>query len=171
MGIELDNLTFAELMQLQLEISQTIKRRFERKMALAFSDVVGSTAYFQRHGDAAGRALLERHYALLGKVVASAEGLIVDTAGDGAFLCFPRAQAAAEAMLELQRLIVSGNANVTEESRLSIRVGLHWGPVLKADRVVTGDSVNLCARVAAGGARRDPTTKATTSCWRCPTSS
>ena len=43
--------------------------RFERRRALVFSDVVGSTPYFARFGDEAGRQLQQRHVDLLNAAI------------------------------------------------------------------------------------------------------
>jgi adenylate cyclase len=49
--------------------------------------------------------------------------------------------------------VSSQNAARQAEHQLLIRCGVHWGPVLNDGKLVTGDAVNLAARVAssAGG--------------------
>ncbi len=145
--MDFESQSLTELIEISGEISKAIKRRFERHMALAFSDVVGSTDYFQQFGDKEGRVLQQRHYNLLNIVLEKFNGQLVDTAGDGAFFCFESAQAAAKATIELQNLVCEENLNETHERQLTLRIGIHWGPVLKDGAVVTGDSVNLTARV------------------------
>src|SRR6185369_1040976 len=135
-----------EIIRLQDQLSQVLKRRFEKSLALAFSDIVDSTRYFQRFGNEAGRGLQQRHYDLLQKVVAP--GRIVDTAGDGAFTCFPSVVDAAHALIHLQKLISDDNLLRQREHQLVVRVGVHFGPVLTDGAQVTGDAVNVCARVA-----------------------
>ena len=88
-----------EIIRLQTVLSQELTRRFERKAALAFTDVVDSTRYFAQFGDEAGRRLQQLHLDLLEKSIDGA-GRIVDTAGDGAFISFPSAMAAVGAMVE-----------------------------------------------------------------------
>src|SRR4029077_13941319 len=83
------HLSRTENLRLQHDLSQEVKRRFEKNLALAFSDIVGSTPYFQRFGDEAGRKLQQRHTDLLTAYLPSGGGRLVNTAGDGAFLCFP----------------------------------------------------------------------------------
>jgi class 3 adenylate cyclase len=138
-----------EIIRLQNLLQQELKRRFERHVALVFSDIVGSTPYFARFGDAAGRQLQQLHIDLLTKCLPARRGRIVDTAGDGAFLAFPTANAATDALIEFQQLISRENATRARDHQLQVRIGVHWGPVLTDGVVVSGDSVNLCARVAA----------------------
>lgn len=154
MNLDLEGLSLRELMRIQNKLTAVMTRRFQRTMALAFSDVVGSTEYFARFGDAAGRALQQRHIDLLQRAIGGA-GRVVDTAGDGAFVCFTSVDAAATAFIQLERDIDTDNALRPAEQHLSIRVGLHFGPVLADGEVVSGDAVNVCARIAATSAARE----------------
>ena len=146
--LDFESLGLREIIRLQNQLSEVLSRRFERHLALMFSDIVGSTGYFSRFGDEAGRRLQQRHVDLLEPVVARFEGRIVDTAGDGAFVCFPHAQPAAEALVALQTAVARDNARHARDHRLAIRTGFHWGPALSDGTVVAGEAVNLCARVA-----------------------
>jgi class 3 adenylate cyclase len=147
MAFDFSTLSLTEMIRLREHLSEEITRKFERRVALAFSDVVGSTNYFARFGDRAGRALQQRHIDMLQQVLPPNGGRIVDTAGDGAFMCFPTADQAVEALSQLQIKIVELNATREPEHHLLVRVGIHFGPALTDGVVVTGDSVNLCARV------------------------
>lgn len=146
--IDLDALSFTDMIQLQTQLASELKRRFEKRLALVFSDVVGSTQYFARFGDVAGRALQQRHLDLLNQVLPTQQGRIVDTAGDGAFTVFPNPENAVAAMSGIEDLITAQNAGYGREHQLSIRVGIHWGPVLTDGKTVSGDAVNLASRVA-----------------------
>lgn len=141
-------LSMAEIIRLQNELQQELTRRFQRHAALAFSDMVGSTQYFARFGDAAGRQLQQLHVDLVGECLSRHQGRLVDTAGDGAFVTFPAADAAIGALVELQTAVSRANAARSRDHQLRLRMGAHWGPVLTDGVAVSGDAVNLCARVA-----------------------
>lgn len=147
--IDLETMSFEEMVRLQGDLTSAIKRRFEKNLALVFTDVVGSTAYFARVGDQAGRGLQQRHLDLVRRVLPDAEGRLVDTTGDGAFAVFPDADRAAAALVRVQTLIAEQNHSYQPDHQLAVRAGLHWGRVLTDGRIVTGDAVNLCARMAA----------------------
>lgn len=149
MNLDPAQLTMTEIIRLQTLLSEELARRFETGMALAFSDIVDSTAYFSRFGDGAGRQLQQLHSDLLANALPSSGGRIVDTAGDGAFACFDSAVAAADAMTTLLHGISAANVHRSHEQQLKVRIGLHWGRVLSDGVQVTGDAVNLCARIAA----------------------
>lgn len=148
MKIELEELSLNEIVQLQIRLSEMLKRRFEKPLALAFSDVVDSTGYAARNGNEAARALNQRHLELIEQAIGRVGGRVVDVAGDGAFTCYPSAEHAVSAMIALQRGVQDQNLSHEREHALAVRAGVHWGPVLTDDRAVTGREVNLCARVA-----------------------
>ncbi|HUJ25219.1 MAG TPA: adenylate/guanylate cyclase domain-containing protein [Myxococcales bacterium] len=151
MPVDLDALSFTELVQLQNSLGETLKRRFEKQLCLCFSDVVGSTPYFARFGDAAGRGLQQRHLDLLAQALKDHGGRVVDTAGDGAFTVFPSAEKAANAFIALENLISAQNQGYAREHQLVVRVGIHWGPALSDGTSVSGDSVNFASRIAGSG--------------------
>jgi class 3 adenylate cyclase len=147
MPLDLESMGLAEIIRLREQMGEVLVRRFEKNLALAFTDVVGSTSYFAEHGDEAGRALMQRHLDALAQAVQANQGRIVDTAGDGAFLVFPTVDEAVAALVQLQRLVLDQNLSRPLAHQLSVRSGIHHGPVLTDGVVVTGDAVNLCARI------------------------
>jgi class 3 adenylate cyclase len=147
-----EELSMTELIRLQDVLSKTLVRRFEKRLALVFSDVVGSTPYFAHFGDEAGRKLQQRHYDLVAGAIAPEGGRIVDTAGDGVFLCFDGGTRAARAMVALLRAVAADNDARSVEHRLALRVGVHVGPVLTDGVLVSGDAVNYASRIAGSAA-------------------
>ncbi|HEY4186161.1 MAG TPA: adenylate/guanylate cyclase domain-containing protein [Polyangia bacterium] len=145
-------MSMTEIIRLQDLLSQELKVRFEKELAVGFSDIAGSTEYFTRFGDEAGRKLQQRHFDFLQRVLPGKEGRVVDTAGDGAFMVFPAVEAAAGAFIELQKAISVDNVMRPREHQLQVRLGLHWGPLLTDGEQVTGESVNLASRVTASAA-------------------
>lgn len=151
MSLEVDigQLSMTEIIRLQNLLTQELSRRFEVDAAICFTDIVGSTAYFARFGDAAGRQLQQLHIDLLERALAAHGGRLVDTAGDGAVAFFPRARQAANAMCALQHDLTQENTHRARDHQLVLRIGMHWGRVLTDGVQVTGDVMNLCARIAA----------------------
>ena len=147
--IDLSTLSMVDIIRMQNMLQQELTRRFERPMTLAFSDIVASTPYFARFGDAAGRQLQQLHLDLLTECLGSHDGRIVDTAGDGAFLAFVSADSAIAALIDFEAAISRENVNRARDHQMQVRIGIHHGPVLADGDVVSGDSVNICARVAA----------------------
>ncbi len=148
MDIDPTALSMTEIIRLQNLLSQELTRRFEISAALAFTDISGSTSYFARFGDESGRKMQQLHLDLLEQTLALHGGRLVDTAGDGAFTVFSSASAAAEAMMALLHRISEANEHRTRDHQLTVHIGIHWGRVLSDGSNVTGDAVNLCARIA-----------------------
>ena len=145
---DFSTLSMTEIIRLQNLLQQELTRRFERPMAVAFSDIVASTPYFARFGDAVGRQLHQLHFDLLGQAASEAQGRIVDAVGDGVFCVFPGADAGVRGIVAFQQAMARENAARAREHQLSVRIGLHWGSVLTDGTLVTGDSVHVAARVA-----------------------
>ena len=109
------------------------------RLAVAFTDIEGFTAYTAQEGDEAASRLLADHYKATGPIVRSRGGHISKRLGDGLLLTFPSAEASVLACLEMVE---------TEASPLRLRAGIHVGDVVVADDEIIGHVVNVAARVA-----------------------
>ena len=63
--MDLSNLSMIDIVRLQNQLQQELARRFEGRLMMVFSDIVGSTPYFAHFGDAMGRQLHQVHLWLL----------------------------------------------------------------------------------------------------------
>lgn len=142
-------LSLTEMIRLQNLLAQEVARRFETNLALAFVDIVGSTRYFARFGDVAGRQLQQLLMDLLQEVLPEHGGRIVDTAGDGAFICFATAIGAVDGLRALLRRVSELNEHRTRDHQMTLHSAMHHGRVLSDGVLVTGDAVNLTARMVA----------------------
>jgi adenylate cyclase len=118
-------------------------------LCVAFSDVVGSTAMYERLGDAAAYALVQEHFRAAHEIVTACEGSVVKTLGDGLMMCFVRPEQAVAASLRL-----AAHARVLGASKgvaFAVRLGVHQGPcyVVRANERLDlfGTSVNVAARL------------------------
>jgi class 3 adenylate cyclase/pimeloyl-ACP methyl ester carboxylesterase len=104
-----------------------------------FTDIVGSTERVAELGDAAWRALIERHHSIVRALLARYRGREVDTAGDGFFASFDgpaRAVRCAEAAVEAVKPL-----------GIEIRAGVHTGEVATIGDKVGGVAVSIGARI------------------------
>jgi len=178
MDVDFETMSLTEIIRLQTELSRVLTRRFEKAQALGFTDIVGSTAYFARFGDEAGRALQQLHHDTLTAAITPLGGRIVDTAGDGAFTCFPDVKTALLGLLACLEKVMEENAHKSREHQLVLRIGVHHGNVLTDGTIVSGDAVNLCARITAtadpgelrlsAAALREVPAELRTRCWPVP---
>lgn len=120
------------------------RRRSESRRVLTtllFTDIVDSTGHAQRLGDAAWRALLERHDLAVRREVARCHGTEVDTTGDGFFARFDSPAQAIEAARAVRR--------ATEGLELAVRAGVHSGECEVHGATLAGMAVHIAARIMA----------------------
>ena len=119
-------------------------------MAILFSDLVGSTAMYNRWGDAASYGLVREQFAFLQRIVRQCEGAIVKTIVDAIMAAFFDPAKAVEAALTIQKEIKTFNTNQPDEP-LKIKLGVHYGPCIAVNlngRLdYFGATVNLAARL------------------------
>jgi class 3 adenylate cyclase len=147
MALDVSSLTMTEIIRLQDLLSRELTRRFERPQALAFSDLADSSAYFAEHGDEAGRKLQQRHVDLIRQALEGSDGWLVDQIGDGAFLSFATADGACRMLMRFVDLVSQDNLGRPQVQQLRVRIGLHWGTVLTDGVQVSGEAVNVAARI------------------------
>ena len=139
----------------------------ERKFATAFFvDIVGYTSLVEQHDPEIVDALVRRVFARLGEEISRHGGLVERTAGDAILVLFgvPAAheddpERAVRAALQCHAVLAELNREFAGEGKpeLQIRVGIEAGDVLvdldqvagSRDRMVTGDAVNVSARLQA----------------------
>ena len=144
-------LGMSEIIRLRDRLSKALATRFGTRLALVVSEAVGAIACFGRYGDEAGRGLQQRHYDLLGRIASERSGRIVESAGDLVLLSFPGADEAVDAAMAVQRAAELDRLSRPEAQGISLRLAVHCGPVLADGDRVTGEAVEVCARIASTG--------------------
>ena len=145
-----DALTVPEVISLQafrdLFAAATLRPGDEAgvsQVALLFSDLRGSTALYERLGDAAAYNVVREHFALLAAIVRDHDGAVVKTIGDAVMASFGDPAHAVRAALTMQSRIA--------DQDLSLKLGVHMGPsvvVTLNDRLdYFGSTVNMAARL------------------------
>lgn len=121
-----------------------------QSMTILFSDLVGSTAMYNRWGDAPSYALVREQFAFLQRIIREYEGAIVKTIGDAIMAVFSDPAKGVGAALAIQAQIHHFNTTHPNEP-LVIKLGLHQGPCLAVnlnDKLdYFGTTVNLAARL------------------------
>jgi class 3 adenylate cyclase len=127
----------------------------ERKVAtVLFADLVGSTALAGGQDPERVRAMLDRFYDAMAAEVERAEGTVEKFVGDAVMAAFGApvaheddAERALHAALGMQRRLAE-----LFGGRLGLRIGVNTGDVVvgqprEGSSFVTGDAVNVCARL------------------------
>ena len=120
------------------------------EIALMFTDLKGSTAFYERVGDAKAYRLVREHFAFLAARIREHNGAIVKTIGDAVMAAFAEPADAVRAALAIQQKVAEFNAGHGGEA-ISIKLGLHKGPCIAVtlnERLdYFGSTVNLAARL------------------------
>jgi formylglycine-generating enzyme required for sulfatase activity/class 3 adenylate cyclase len=135
-----------QLLQARSEIDEELQRH-KTKQSVLFTDIVGSTTYFDRFGDTQGLLLLYRHNALVTEAVVEFKGSVVKTIGDSVMAEFVEPLSAVHAAIAIQRRLRNQNLKQEENERLQIRIGIHSGFGFRRSNDLFGDSVNVAARI------------------------
>ena len=121
------------------------------RLAFLFTDLTGSTALYQRVGQARAFRIVQDRFAILGAAIAEHNGAIVKTIGDAVMATFPTGGDALAAGLAIQREIRRMELRGDADPARLVRVGIHQGPcvaVTANDRLdYFGTTVNIASRV------------------------
>jgi len=119
----------------------------QRLAAILAADVAGYSRLMGVDESATVKAL-DAARAVFKTRIESADGRVIDMAGDSVLALFETAAGAVSTALAIQDEICGLAARVAEDRRMLFRIGVHLGDVIeKIDGTVYGDGVNLAARL------------------------
>lgn len=121
--------------------------RFRRNVAVMFTDIKGSTSYFEKYGDIAGLLMVSECNEKLRNAVERHGGRMVKTIGDAIMASFDDCAEAVQAAIDMQRDLREFNRTKSQQDRVSVRIGLNYGSGIVKSNDVFGDVVNVASRV------------------------
>ncbi len=120
-------------------------------VTLMFTDLLGSTSFYETAGDARAYGEVRRHFGFLTEWIARNHGSVVKTIGDAVMAVFPTPTDGLAAALAIQSHVDEFNAGLADG--IVIKIGLHHGPAIAVnsnDRLdYFGRTVNIAARIQA----------------------
>ena len=119
----------------------------EGTVTFLFSDVEGSTALLEGHGEASTRAL-RRHIEIFEELVDTNRGVIFETVGDAVYAAFANPPDALTAALAAHRALATEGWEEVG-GRLACRIAVHTGSVERRDTHYFGPPLFRCARLQA----------------------
>jgi len=120
---------------------------FRRNVTVMFTDIKGSTSYFEKHGDIAGLLMVHECNNLLRQCVERHKGRFIKTIGDAIMAIFETPPDAVRSAIDMQESILQVNGAKPESDRVTIRIGLHYGTAIVKTSDLFGDAVNVASRV------------------------
>src|SRR5713226_10498750 len=134
------------LLKARAEIDEQL-RKHKNTLTVLFTDVAGSTSFFERNGDTAGLAMIHRHDELARNAVQQHAGKVIKTIGDSAMAEFPDPSSAVRAAVEIERQFLKLNSTLPQSERVEVRIGIHSGVGFRKGNDLFGDVVNVAARI------------------------
>jgi class 3 adenylate cyclase len=121
--------------------------KFRREITVMFTDIRGSTAYFEKYGDIAGVMMVHQCTELIKRQLEKHNGTFIKTIGDAVMAMFDDSKDAVEASIAMHQALRHRNAFKEEKDKIAIRIGLNHGMGIVRSADVFGDVVNVASRV------------------------
>ena len=132
-----------------VKLENSFNQAIERKIAVIFvTDVVGFSKLMEINEDETLKSFRACRD-LLDKLFAEHGGRVFNTAGDSVLAEFQSAVSAVVCANEFQKLLKERNNSVTDDAKMSFRIGLNMGDVIVEGENLYGDGVNVAARLEA----------------------
>ena len=120
----------------------------ERKLTtILAADVVGYSALMERDEAGTHERLKAGRRDLFEPEIARHHGRVFKLMGDGLLAEFGSVVDAVECAVSLQRALAERNANVAEDQRIEVRIGINLGEVIVEGDDRFGEGVNIAARL------------------------
>ena len=124
------------------------KVRLERRLAaILAADVVGYSRLMSADEEGTHLRLLAYRREVIAPKVREHRGRIVKHTGDGALVEFGSAVDAVRCAMEMQRVILARNADLPQDRRIKLRIGVNLGDIIVASDDIYGHGVNVAARL------------------------
>lgn len=117
-----------------------------KKMAVLFTDIVGSSKYFKKNGDIAGRKMLKIHQDLASPPINEFGGTVVKMLGDSVMAYFLNPEDALKSAIKIQQKFQQYNNDRLGKGEIHIRLCVHYGDGIIDDGDIFGDVVNMAAK-------------------------
>lgn len=115
------------------------RKTYRKLAAIVFTDIFGFTAIMSKD-ERKALALLRKNRKVLKPLIQQFNGEWLKEMGDGTLSSFPSAVEAVNCALGIQR-------SLQDDPELKLRIGIHIGDVIFAERDVFGDGVNIASRI------------------------
>jgi adenylate cyclase len=119
----------------------------ERTLAAILSADVAGYSRLMSLDEAGTLAALTAHREVIDGLIAERGGRIASTAGDSILAEFASVMAAVECGVEIQQAMAARNAELPDERKMLVRIGINVDDVMRKDEDIFGHGVNLAARL------------------------
>lgn len=117
------------------------------RLAILFADISVNSALYEKVGDKLTRRLVKNCLDLMTQEVERHQGQLIQTIVNEILCSFATPPAAIEAACAMQNAVQ--RAQLGGDYPLHIRIGIHYGEVARNGEEISGEAVNIAARVTA----------------------
>jgi class 3 adenylate cyclase len=135
--------------QIKRAIEALVPRNERGLAAIMFTDIVGYTKLSQSDEPLALK-LLEEHRKVLRPIFKRHFGREVDTIGDAFLVEFASALEAARCAIDIHAALnkrATSSSTDSVQQVLKVRIGIHLGDVIRKEKNIYGDAVNIASRI------------------------
>jgi class 3 adenylate cyclase len=117
----------------RVKLDDMLKSKFSKKTTIMFTDIKGSTAFYEQRGDLDGRMMVHRHNEIVLPLIAANRGKLIKTIGDATMSQYEDPQTVS--VPRSRSNPAKGNNDVKTAGSGSVRIGLNTGIALRKGRV------------------------------------
>jgi class 3 adenylate cyclase/CHAT domain-containing protein len=135
-----------QLLAERAEIERILKTEFSKDVTIMFTDIKGSTSFYETRGDLDGRAMVHRHNAIVLPCIEANQGRLVKTIGDATMSIYEEPEQGVMAAMEIQKKLLAHNKGKQDHEQIHVRIGVNYGTGIVEEKDVFGDVVNVASR-------------------------
>jgi len=117
-----------------------------KNIAVLFTDIVGSSNFFKKHGNSSGRTMLRLHQDIVSPLIAEFGGAVVKLLGDSVMAYFLDPGDAFKSAIKIQQKFKKHNKGREKKDQIHIKLCVHYGEGIVEDKDIFGDVVNMAAK-------------------------
>jgi class 3 adenylate cyclase len=133
----------------RMKLDDVLRSEFQRKVTIMFTDIKGSTSFYEQRGDLDGRLMVHRHNEIVMPCIEQNKGVLIKTIGDATMSRYEDPSDGVRAALQIQLRLRDHNKTSAAGEKIHVRIGLNTGLGIVEEKDVFGDVVNVAARVEA----------------------
>lgn len=122
-----------------------------KNITILFTDIKGSTALYNRVGDAKAYRLIREHFEILFDIIENNGGIIIKTIGDAVMASFKSPIDAIKSSLSIEKEFKEFDTKIESEKEFLVKMGIHKGPSIMVtlnNRIdFFGQTVNVASRI------------------------
>lgn len=149
MGDQENKSNIEKILAERMKIDAILKTEFTKKLTVMFTDIKGSTSFYEQRGDLDGRLMVHRHNEIVLPVIEQNKGVLIKTIGDATMSRYDDPEDGVRAALQIQQKLREHNTTSAAGEQIHVRIGLNTGLGIVEEKDVFGDVVNVAARVEA----------------------